>query len=123
MGLNLPETPSQSALVAAKMNAAIELEVSRLLRERIAAATSHMSQIPPGPAALNGLLSRAPVPMQRPVPITVVPSTQESLRLKLMQMQQQKEQMQYLAMTGALRLPSQGLEEMPKTNIQGAKTA
>ena len=121
MGLPMP---GQDAVVAAKINAAIELEVARRLQERIAAATQ-MSRVPNTPAALNSLMPRVPLPaVQRPVPANAAaPSSHESLRLKLIQMQQQKEQMQYLAMTGAVSMPSQGLEEMPKTNIQGAKTA
>ncbi|KAL3920748.1 MAG: hypothetical protein SGARI_006867 [Bacillariaceae sp.] len=109
MGLAMPD---QSAIVA------------RRLQERIAAA-SQMSHVPSTPAALNCLMPRVPASVQRPVPINAAaaPSSHESLRMKLIQMQQQKEQMQYLAMTGAVRMPSQGLEELPKTNIQSAKTA
>ncbi|KAL3906275.1 MAG: hypothetical protein SGILL_009336 [Bacillariaceae sp.] len=124
MALNIPEVSAQSAL-AAKINAAIELEVSRRLQQRITAAAAQMSQMPQGPAALNNLLPTPPQPaIRRPVAaLDDATSSSESLRIKLLQMQQQKEQMQYLAMTGAVRMPAPGLEELPKTNIQGAKTA
>mmetsp|Transcript_14932 Transcript_14932/g.28017 ORF Transcript_14932/g.28017 Transcript_14932/m.28017 type:complete len:422 (+) Transcript_14932:176-1441(+) len=112
----MPELPSQSSLVAAKINAAIELEVSRRLQERIKAAAAQMSQMTGGHAALSALLPQHPT-------IPPLNDSSTSLRAKLIQMQQQKERMQILAMTGMIPMPSQGLEEMPKTNIQGAKTA
>jgi HSF-type DNA-binding len=123
----------ESIFAAAKLNAAIEMEVSRRLQERITEAAARMSragvlgnllQTPAQPhpssssaaqqmaAALNGGVGGG---------ASATPSA--ALRAKLMQMQQQKEQLQYLAMIGALPTPGQGLGELPKTNIQGAKTA
>jgi hypothetical protein len=120
--INLPE----DAIVAAKIHAAIELEVSRRLQDRIQAAAAQMSQISRGASSLNGLFPLPPqVPLQRMgIPVgDVASASTASLRAKLMQMQQQKELMQYLAVTGMVPMPSQGLGEMPQTNIQGAKTA
>lgn len=117
---------SQDSLVAAKINAAIEMEVSRRLQERIKVAAAHMTHVPRGHAALNNFLplTSPKATVQRTLPVAdVVSATTASLRAKLAQMQQQKERMQYLAMTGMIPVPSQGLGEMPKTNIQGAKTA
>jgi Trp operon repressor len=117
--INLPE----NALVAAKINAAIELEVSRRLQDRINAAAAQMTR---GSNALNGLLQLpSQASMQRTaIPVSDITSASTTwLRAKLEQMRQQKELMQYLAVTGKVPMSSQGLGEMPHTNIQGAKTA
>jgi hypothetical protein len=115
--VNVPELPRNHSLnVAAKINAAIELEVSRRLQERIKAAAAQMSQISRASAGgLGALFSAQP----RTIPL----NNHDSLRAKLIQMQKQKEQLQILAMTGMVPIPSHGLGEMPRTNIQGAKTA
>lgn len=126
---NLPDmSTSQNSLVAAKINAAIEMEVSRRLQERISVAAAQMSQIAQisrGTSAFSNLLPlTSQTPVQRSLRIGDTGSASTaSLRAKLVQMQRQKEQMQYLAMTGTIPISSQGLGEMPKTNIQGAKTA
>ncbi|KAG7341948.1 HSF-type DNA-binding protein [Nitzschia inconspicua] len=123
---NLSEiSSSQKSFAVAKLNAAIELEVSRRLQERIKAAAAEMSRISRGPAALTNLLPLAShAPLQRALPMGDTESAvTASLRAKLAQMQRHKEQMQYLAMTGMIPIASQGLGELPQTNIQGAKTA
>ena len=119
--VNVPELPRTHSLdVAAKINAAIELEVSRRLQERIKAAAAQMSQISRASAGGLGALFSAQPPT---IPLNNNDAASSSLRAKLIQMQQQKEQLQILAMTGMIPIPSQGLGEMPRTNIQGAKTA
>jgi hypothetical protein len=106
--------PTPESIVAAEINAAIEMEVSRRLQQRISAAAAHMSRA--NVARMGSML-------QPPSAMNALNDSASALRNKLMQMQQQKEQMQYLYMTGSLPVPAQGLGELPRTNIQGAKTA
>jgi hypothetical protein len=116
--VHVPEIPNHRSVdIAAKINAAIELEVSRRLQERIkAAAAAQITQISRGAATGFGALFPPP-------PAVPLNDSSNSLRAKLIQMQQHKEHMQLLAMAGLVPVPSQGLGVMPKTNIQGAKTA
>lgn len=106
--------PTAESIAAANLNAAIEVEVSRRLEERIKAAIAQMSRTS---AAGLGCLYQPPSSQM------ALNDNPFALRVKLMQMQQRKEQLQYLAMTGTLPVAAQGLGELPKTNIQGAKTA
>jgi hypothetical protein len=101
---------------AERLNAAIEAEVTRRLKERIqhAAMSRHALAVmqqqlnPPTPARQQWNLAAG------------------SLQARLIQMQQQKQQLgldpSCVAFTGLRRQPK-GLGELPHTNIQGAKTA
>jgi hypothetical protein len=105
-----PISPTQSnALVAAEINAAIELEVSRRLQERIQQAASQF------------VVSRSPT--IRPTSSADNDSS-AALRAKLFQLRQQKEQLERLGMSGCfVSMPSRGLPPAQAQNIQGAKTA
>jgi hypothetical protein len=106
---------------AERLNAAIEIEVARRLKERIQAAAVSRTTL-----ALMNQLNRP----QRRAPSNMPWNTMSgNLQLQLMQIQQQKQQL------GRLKQPlglgeqyaahreNKGLEMMPPTNIQGAKTA
>jgi hypothetical protein len=115
--LNAPELGA-----AERLNAAIEAEVTRRLKERIQAAAMSRHALavmqhqfnPPAPARQQWNLAAG------------------GLQAQLLQMQHQKSQLNSqlgldsscLAMsTGYPRMEARGLEELPRTNIQGAKTA
>jgi hypothetical protein len=112
----VPEIPQLDA--AERLHAAIELEVNRRLKERIQAAA----------------LSRLGVMQLQQQPLTSLrgglgwnSNAPGSLQAQLIQMQRQKQQFGLeaacLAFAGMPRMEVQGLEELPRTNIQGAKTA
>ena len=100
---------------AERLHAAIELEVNRRLNERIEAAA--MSR-----RAIESAMMRSQMNAPRGLPLFG-----GSLQTQLLQMQQQKQQMGLeaacLAFSGFPRMSDQGLDELPPTNIQGAKTA
>ena len=107
------KVPGLSA--AEKLNAAIEMEVSRRLKERIQAVAMSRQAF--------GLLQQQ---LNPPAP----PARSQwnlaagSLQAHLIQIQQQKQQLEScLAIPGQTKMDNRGLEELPKTNIQGAKTA
>lgn len=116
----LPEMQPRPQFDAAeRLNAAIELEVTRRLKERIqAAAISRHALAMMQPIAPPTL--RAPQSLQW--------SSPASLQAHLLRMQQQKQQLSLEASCLAfgsypLMRDNQGLEKLPPTNIQGAKTA
>ena len=100
---------------AERLHAAIELEVNRRLNERIEAAA--MSR-----RAIESAMLRSQLNAPRGLPLFG-----GSLQTQLLRMQQQKQQMGLeaacLAFSGFPRMEVQGLDELPPTNIQGAKTA
>ena len=110
------QTPTITA--AEKLNAAIELEVARRIKERIqAAAVSRQAQ------ALALVQQQLNPPARSQWDLAA-----GSLQAQLLRMQQQKQQMGLEASCLALsagfpRMEMGGLEELPRTNIQGAKTA
>jgi hypothetical protein len=119
--LGVQECNNQRSMVET-LNAAIQLECSRRLQEQFKAAV-RMSRISQEAAVVNRLL---PLSMTQPNVCFnrfSTTSTTASLRIELLQLQQQKEQMQYLSLLGMAPITSQGLDQMPMTNIQGAKTA
>lgn len=110
------KVPVPEFSAADQLNAAIEAEVTRRLKQRIEAAAISRQAL----ASLQHRLN----------PIT--PARQQwgmaagSLQAQLLQMQQQKQQMGYdpsCLAYGGIPLPSRGLGELPRTNIEGAKTA
>jgi hypothetical protein len=119
--LPVPEFQQQSQLDAAeRLHAAIELEVTRRLQERIQAATMSrhalaMMQQQSNP--LSGMNHRS----------LNFASPSSSLQVQLLRMQHEKKQREAACMAygnGNVPLRDQsGLGQMPSTNIQGAKTA
>eukprot|EP00529_Nitzschia_sp_RCC80_P020810 CAMPEP_0113473170 /NCGR_PEP_ID=MMETSP0014_2-20120614/17903_1 /TAXON_ID=2857 /ORGANISM="Nitzschia sp." /LENGTH=396 /DNA_ID=CAMNT_0000365923 /DNA_START=532 /DNA_END=1722 /DNA_ORIENTATION=+ /assembly_acc=CAM_ASM_000159 len=115
----VPVPPATNALVAAEINAAIELEVSRRLQERINQAASQFA------------VARSPnmghVATASGLDTSNRPSLNDSsaaLRMKLLQLRQQKEQMERMAMSGGFAvMPARGLPPAQARNVQGAKTA
>jgi hypothetical protein len=110
--LNVPELSP-----AEKLNAAIEMEVTRRLKERIQAAAVSRQALALVQQHLN------PPSQSR----TQWNMAAGSLQAHLLQIQQQKLQQGYEAScvplsTGFPRMEA-GLEDLPRTNIQGAKTA
>lgn len=100
-----PLNPAPVGIVATQLDAAIEAEVSRRLQERLQQA------------ALSRMF------MQQQLNTTAIPI---ALRIQLMELQQKK-----LNSLGGPRIPlsgtinpnTSGLGGLPRTNIQGAKTA
>jgi len=103
--IQAPLNPAPATIVASHLDAAIEAEVTRRLQERLQQA------------ALSRMF------MQQQLNNPVIPL---ALRIQLMEMQQKK-----LNSLGGPRIPlsgshnphSSGLGGLPRTNIQGAKTA
>mmetsp|Transcript_45750 Transcript_45750/g.133203 ORF Transcript_45750/g.133203 Transcript_45750/m.133203 type:complete len:303 (-) Transcript_45750:223-1131(-) len=104
----VPEIPIQAppaTIVASHLDAAIELEVTRRLQERL-------QQV-----ALSRMF------MQQQLNNPVIPL---ALRIQLMEMQQKKLNSlggPLIPLSGAHNPNSSGLGRLPRTNIQGAKTA
>lgn len=96
----------QASVVATQLDAAIEAEVTRRLQERL------------NQAALSRMF------MQQQLNTPVIPL---GLRMQLMEMQQKKLTNSLagprIALAGLPLRNSQGLGGLPRTNIQGAKTA
>jgi hypothetical protein len=107
---------------AERLNAAIEIEVARRLKERIQAAAVSRTTL-----ALMNQLNHP----QRRTPSNMPWNTMSgNLQVQLMQIQQQKQQLGRLHKQPlgigeqyASQGENKGLEMMPPTNIQGAKTA
>lgn len=95
---NVSIKPSQ--MVASHIDAAIEAEVTRRLKERLQQAT----------------ISRMFMAQQLNTPVIPL-----ALRAQLMQMQEKK--LASMMPFSNMPLKSDGLGELPRTNIQGAKTA
>jgi hypothetical protein len=124
--LKAPEIlPANSQLdAAARLHDAIEQEVNRRLKERLQAAAVSRNAI----SAM--MMHRQPVPAQRDLRALHWNSAGFrglSLQTQLLQMQQAKQQgnldPNMFQLTAWPRMASDGLDELPSTNIQGAKTA
>eukprot|EP00980_Cylindrotheca_fusiformis_P020500 scaffold7556_cov111-Cylindrotheca_fusiformis.AAC.2 len=114
---------------AERLNAAIELEVARRLKERVQAAAMSRSTF-----AMMNQLNRPQIPVSAAnMPWNTMSS--QSLHAHLVRMQQQKQQLGMSApfadkaaldaeQLNASRVEAQkGLEQLPHTNIRSAKTA
>jgi hypothetical protein len=106
---------------AERLNAAIEIEVARRLKERIQAAAVSRTTL--------ALMNQLNHPQRRAGPNMPWNTMSGNLQVQLMQIQQQKQQLgrlkQPLGMGEqyAAHRENKGLEKLPPTNIQGAKTA
>jgi hypothetical protein len=117
--LKLPEIRQPSLNAAERLNAAIELEVTRRLEERIQAAAVSRH-------ALALMQQQINTPLQRPIQWNAA-ARLSGLQAQLLAMHQQKQQRNMDASCFSYgtfaRMDTQGLDELPPTNIQGAKTA
>jgi hypothetical protein len=112
-------------LVAAEINAAIELEVSRRLQERIQHAASQFAAVrSPNVGAATAVPSASSTGVSNSN-MSSLNDSSAALRAKLMQLRQQKEHMELLSMAGGfgIPMPSRGLPPAQAKNVQGAKTA
>lgn len=106
---------------AERLNAAIEIEVARRLKERIQAAAVSRTTL--------ALINQLNHPQCRASPNMPWNAMSGNLQVQLLQIQQQKQQLGRLKQPlgfgdqYAARMENKGLEMLPTTNIQGAKTA
>ena len=114
--INLSGFSGQQMGMAERLNAAIELEVARRLQERIQAAALSRHNL----ALFNHhQFDQRPTPMNMPWN-----SMNGNLQAQLLyKLQQQKQQQQLVNPQVASQMENKGLEKLPDTNIQGAKTA
>jgi hypothetical protein len=119
--LPVPEFQQQSQLDAAeRLHAAIELEVTRRLQERIQAAAMSRHAL-----AMIQQQQSNPLSAMNHRRLNFASPAASSLQAQLLRMQQEKKQRQAACMAyGNVPLRDKsGLGELPPTNIQGAKTA
>ena len=114
--INLSGFSGQQMGMAERLNAMIELEVARRLQERIQAAALSRHNL----ALLNHhQFDQRPTPMNMPWN-----SMNGNLQAQLLyKLQQEKQQQQIVNPQVASQMENKGLEKLPDTNIQSAKTA
>ena len=134
---------------AERLNAAIEAEVTRRLNERIQAAqkaalsrlvlVQQLGAGQPSRAAIPAAIPAPSIPQHRPISSATATSAARqqwsmaagNLKTQLLLLQQKKQSLGAssdgsclgLPAPGLPRMDTKGLDELPRTNIQGAKTA